>query len=112
MDVMKVWEDIKFGFNPADCQDDSAWKQRVNLSGLLGGGILGGRTLQECVDTYNDDFGGSLECKRDRIVLMPFVQMQEMFRKVIKKIVRFPLSAIFTQTVVVLCICDVCLLAW
>jgi hypothetical protein len=52
---MKVWEDVKLGFNPADCQDHPARKQRMNLSGLLGGGVLGRKTLQECVDMYDID---------------------------------------------------------
>ncbi|MGB1605576.1 MAG: hypothetical protein ACPIOQ_73270, partial [Promethearchaeia archaeon] len=87
LDLMKAWEERKLTFNPADYQDDDAMPVRINLSALITDGILGGQTLQECVNRYNQSEGGNLTLKRGTTLLMPAVQVTSFFTQIINKIV-------------------------
>jgi len=84
---MKAWEETKIQFDPSEMQDDTAHPVRINLAALVGDGVLGGRTLQSCVDAYNRTFGGNLILKRGTKVLMPLVQTLSLFKRVMDKII-------------------------
>ena len=87
LDLMKDWEESKLAFNPADYQDVNAMRVRINLSALNADDVLGGQTLQECVNRYNQSEGGNLTLKRGTTLFMPSVQVTSFFTQIINKIV-------------------------
>jgi len=88
VDLTNSWEITKLGFDPSEYQDNPATPVRINLAALVGDGVLGEKKLADCVEEYNRIHGGQLVCKRGTTILMPFLQMQGLFKKVIEKIVR------------------------
>jgi len=85
---MKSWEETKLRFDPSEHQDVSALPVRINLAALVGDNALGGKALADCVEEYNRIHRGQLICKRGTTILMPLLQMQDLFKNVIEKIVR------------------------
>ena len=85
---MKAWEETKLAFDPSEMQDDEATPVRINLAALVGDGVLGSKTLQDCVDGYNSVNGGSLRLRRGTTVLMSLNQTKMLFKKVINKIIQ------------------------
>ena len=85
--MMKRWEETKINFDPSEHSDEPASCVRIDLAAVLGAEVLGGTSLQDCVDRYNRDNGSNLLLRRGTTILMPLLQMSSFFKKIISKIV-------------------------
>jgi hypothetical protein len=86
--MMKAWEEAKIQFDPSEHSDDPAYCVRINLAAVLGDDVLGGTSLQACVDRYNERNGSNLTLKRGTTILMAVLQMSSFFKKIVSKIVQ------------------------
>ena len=85
VDLMKAWEEAKIRFDPSQLQDDAATRVRINVSALVLSGVLSQERLEQAVTDYSSRHESSLKLKRGHL-LMPLLQMQFLFKKVIGKI--------------------------
>ena len=85
--MMKAWEETKIQFDPSEHSDDPAYCVRINLAAVLGDDVLGGTSLQACVDRYNKRNGSNLTLKRGTTILMSVLQMSSFFKKIVSKII-------------------------
>ena len=88
MDMMRAWEETKIQFDPSEHSDDPAYCVRINLAAVLGDDVLGGTSLQACVDRYNQRKGSNLTLKRGTTILMSVLQMSSFYKKIVSKIVQ------------------------
>jgi len=92
VEVMEAWEKTKHQFDPSDLSDDPANSQRIIIAPLAL--FLGGDALQNSVHRYNEAHGSSIEYNRRGYLMIPVLQMQTFFTKVINKIVSYlPLTS-------------------
>jgi molecular chaperone DnaK (HSP70) len=80
---MEAWEKTKIEFKPSE--HESA---RISLSEVVAADVLGGRSLQACVDKFNRENGSNLTLKLGTAILMPKAQMCSFFNPIVDKTVR------------------------
>jgi len=81
--MMEAWEKTKIEFKPSE--QDSA---RIRMSEVVADAeVLGGTSLQTCVDTFNTQNGSNLVLRHGTAILMPKAQMSSFFSPIVNKIV-------------------------
>jgi hypothetical protein len=80
---MEAWEKTKIEFKPS--VHESA---RISLSEVVTADVLGGRSLQACVDKFNRENGSNLTLKLGTSILMPKALMCSFFNPIVDKTVR------------------------
>ncbi len=78
VDMMEAWEKTKIEFKPPEQES-----VRINLSEVVAADVLGGRSLQACVDNYNVQNGSNLTLRHGTAILMPKAQMWSFFNPIV-----------------------------